>query len=437
MAGKMDVDPPQPPPPRLVQYGPYVSTRLQSNLRECQKDALDALVDWFRSDVKHTDDSTAVVTMPTGSGKSGVICSLPYWFGNAIQNQQLDRNEFDLDKPILVIAPGLDILKQLESELIQSDEAPCFLVKVAAIQDERREVRNILYRVRVPNSVKDVHGLRYCQEDIVLTNAQKWRDKKPDGTTWRDLDSDLFSIIIVDEAHHLPAPQWKNIIDKFENHAKVIFFTATPYRTDGRLIADSITTRGFAYELTDQKAVENGTIRKIQFTDNLIKFNIGEPRVKYNPKNSEVHLRYINEVIDAVISRVHSKDKEFPLPDEAPHCAMLITASTIEAESVADMCRQKAPDLVVEHVHSTMKEKELKPIMKKIKRCEIRVLVIVKKLLEGFNYPRISVVGIVTRIRSSLVFAQFIGRARRVIRGESNIAADVITHDYFEQNDRL
>jgi superfamily II DNA or RNA helicase len=307
---------------------------------------------------------------------------------------------------------------------------------VAAVRDDRREVRDILYRVKVTRSIEDVHGLRYCQEDIVLTNAQKWRDQQMDGATWRDLDSDLFSMIIVDEAHCLPAPQWKNIIDKFQQHAKVIFFTATPYRTDGRLITDSITTHGFAYELTDQKAVENGTIRKIRFTDNLIKFNDGEPWVKYNPKNSEVHLRYINEVIDAVINCVRSKEKECPLPGAAPHCALLMTANTSEAELAAKICQEKAPDLPVKHIHSMMKGKELKPVMKKFKCEEIRILVIVKKLLEGFNYPQISVVGIVTRVRSSLAFAQFIGRARRVIRGERNIAADVITHEYFEQVDR-
>jgi hypothetical protein len=55
--------------------------------------------------------------MPTGSGKSGTICSLPYWFGNAVQTQKL---ECELRKPILVIAPGIDIMKQLESDLIPS-----------------------------------------------------------------------------------------------------------------------------------------------------------------------------------------------------------------------------------------------------------------------------------------------------------------------------
>ena len=132
-------------------------------------------------------------------------------------------------------------------------------MKVGVIKDERLEIRDILYdRVKVTVSVKDVGGLRYYQEDIVLTNAQKWRDQKikGDGAMWRDLDEDLFSIIIIDEAHHLPAPQWRNIIDKFPKYAKVIFFTATPYRTDGESIADSIQTHGFTYVLEDQVAVK-------------------------------------------------------------------------------------------------------------------------------------------------------------------------------------
>lgn len=37
---------------------------------------------------------------------------------------------------------------------------------------------------------------------------------------------------LVDEAHHLPASQWQEIIDKFKKHAKIVFFTATPTRAD-------------------------------------------------------------------------------------------------------------------------------------------------------------------------------------------------------------
>ena len=215
-------------PSRLILYGPALYARLQDNLRECQKDALDALVRWFQDDA--TKNSTAFVMMPTGSGKTGVICSLPYWFGNVISNKQLD---IDLSQPILVITPGLDILKQMENDLVQaSGDDPCFLMKVGAIKNERRELRDILYLIKTIGSIQDVHKLRSCQEDIVLSNAQKWRDHDQKGdrrATWRDLDDDLFSVIIVDEAHHLPAPQWQNIIDK-SCQGDLFHGYALPYR---------------------------------------------------------------------------------------------------------------------------------------------------------------------------------------------------------------
>ena len=47
-----------------------------------------------------------------------------------------------------------------------------------------------------------------------------------------ELVNDLFSVVIVNEAHHFPAPTGTRILNKFKQHAGVIFFTATPYRSD-------------------------------------------------------------------------------------------------------------------------------------------------------------------------------------------------------------
>ena len=185
MAEQMDLDQsPSPPPPPLevprhIKFGRFVSTRLLRNLRECQKDALGVLVCWFNS--ANTMNSTAVIVMSTGSGKSGVICSLSYWFGNAIETQQL--HGIDVHKPILIITLGLNILGQLRDDLIQSSETNCFLMKMNALRNDG-EVRNYLYRVKVTDSIRDVDtGLRFCQEEIVLTSVQKWRGQKVDRET--------------------------------------------------------------------------------------------------------------------------------------------------------------------------------------------------------------------------------------------------------------
>ena len=49
--------------------------------------------------------------MPTGTGKTGVICCLPYMFGWAVEEGKIAHK---LSNPILVIAPSVTILNQLE-----------------------------------------------------------------------------------------------------------------------------------------------------------------------------------------------------------------------------------------------------------------------------------------------------------------------------------
>lgn len=103
----------EPQKPNLVYEGSKYSKKIfKSSLYKSQKEALRKIVKWF-SDGEETRDSTAVVVMPTGTG---VICCLPYVIGGAINRGTI--SSIDLSKPILVIAPGLDILKQLEDSLL-------------------------------------------------------------------------------------------------------------------------------------------------------------------------------------------------------------------------------------------------------------------------------------------------------------------------------
>ena len=413
--------------PRVVRHGSLVSNRLREGdrLRGCQREALDSLVRWFQDG--KTTDRTALVVMPTGSGKSGVIASLPYWFGEAVHKGELD---IDLSKPILVIAPGLNILEQLKHSLKPEFGRDCFLMKVGAISGSD-EVRKKLYLVKVMETTNDVPGLALCQEDIVLTNAQKWRrhvDARANTTVnWQDLDKTLFSLIVVDEAHHLPSPQWQRIIDYFQPYSKVVFFTATPFRTDGKEIA---IVESYAYHLRDDVAVQQGLIRTVHFealhfrgSDNR-EANYCDP-LEYKP--------YTESVIKKVIQLIDRKD---PLPGGTCHCAMLICRDTNDAENIVKpLCQRIGQGMRVECVHSKVKQHKLEKVMKEIKKEVIRIIIVVQMLLEGFDCPCVSVVGILTRIRSPVKFSQFIGRARRVIKGEDNVLADIITHEYFQQDE--
>lgn len=153
----------------LKHFGAYLSRRFQREplLHDQQKEALKSLAEWFSDDHEidghKTKDFTAVVSMPTGSGKSGIICCLPYYLGGA------KISCINFNKPILVIAPGLSILNQLEVDLRSNP----FLMRLGLIKPG--ETQEYGFTVHPIKETADVKALQKAgRYDIVLTNAQKW-----------------------------------------------------------------------------------------------------------------------------------------------------------------------------------------------------------------------------------------------------------------------
>ena len=64
-----------------------------------------------------------------------------------------------------------------------------------------------------------------------------------------------------------------------------------------------------------------------------------------------------------------------------------------------------------------------------------RVLVIIGRLLEGFDHNPVSVLGIVRNIAptSRVLFAQFVGRAVRKSSNDDPVRAQIVTHEHFDQ----
>ena len=412
----------EPMPSRFEVYGPRLVPRFlhpeQSPLRECQQEALQSLVQWFQDDP--TKDSTAVVVMPTGSGKSDVICCLPFHIGGAIAKGMLSRDVVNISQPVLVIAPGIDILNQLEKDL------PTYFVRRGFLSE--REAGEI-YSVHVVKRTADVNELDKNRSDnIILSNSQKWRHQ--DGIPiYRSLPDDLFSMVIVDEAHHLPAKQWQEIIKKFSDHAKVVFFTATPYRSDGQEITKdrAISNFGYAYELRREDAIDRGWIRDVTFT-------ALQGPLQPLPPNQQVLAR--------VIERLEEKNRVSPLPGEHKHAALIIAKSIDEAEDIKAICINTLlfPKRKVALLHSEKFKggKKRSDVTDRIKEGRYSIVIVVNMLREGFDYPPFSIAGIVTGIRSQAKFEQFVGRIQRVVRhGGSRerrgIHGDIITHRYFNQ----
>jgi len=404
-----------PPPPRertFNYWGEYVRSRSKGRLLDHQIEALEALQDWF---IK-TPDEIALTVMPTGSGKTGVICCLPYFLGAS--------KDFSFRKPVLVIAPNLEIASQLEGQTLPSKNSDAnFLCSRELISPDLTEDR---ITDALPNGVKIeetkelLTNPKYLtQKDVIIANAQKFLRGK-----WETaLPDDLVQMVIVDEAHHFPAPTWLRIIDKFKNHALVAFFTATPFRTDQKPVVDCEP----AYRLPLEVARAQGIIRRTDF-DEINDY-------------AEVRVGDLSEVYKLVLKRVWEKQEEKkttqPLPNNIPHMAMAIARDTVEANEVQDLWNTLFGDETAIAYYYQLPTKERLKRMQRLKDNKVRLVVVVDMLKEGFDHPPISIAAILTNISSPVKFTQFIGRAQRIVRtpeeNERNVYADVVTHVHFDK----
>ena len=106
-------------PGNLQYFGEQIKplfTDSRSPLNQPQQQALLSLEEWFKDEKKW--GLTAVVVMPTDVGKTGVICCLPFFMGGAVACGDIPRGVIDMDKPVLVITPGLDIFYQLKEDFM-------------------------------------------------------------------------------------------------------------------------------------------------------------------------------------------------------------------------------------------------------------------------------------------------------------------------------
>ena len=130
------------------------------------------------------------------------------------------------------------------------------------------------------------------------------------------------------------------------------------------------------------------------------------------------------------------------LPGGVQHnMAMAIAKKVDYADRLLELWNVISPNDAAETYYHEKEEKEKKDIMRRLKNNELRLVIVVQMLLEGFDHPPISIAAITCKISSPVKFAQFVGRAQRIYRGpegtrEMNGQADIITHVDYKQRQR-
>jgi len=182
-------------------------------------------------------EGSALVHMPTGSGKTGVIASLARCVPET--------------KCVLVLTPRIALRQQLVRDI-----GARFFERLALAPELSQ----------IPKEVVEVVGpfreLEYGDigETVFVATIQKLQAMvKRDAAQFERLRQHI-SLVMFDEGHYEPALTWSQAIRQLT--APKVIFTATPYRNDLKVFDLNLK---YAYSYTYLQAVQDGYLREVEF----------------------------------------------------------------------------------------------------------------------------------------------------------------------------
>lgn len=364
-------------------------------LREPQREAYIATRDHFAHSAE-----PAILQIPVGCGKTGVIASLPFRLA---------------DGRVLILTPNLTILEVVREALDVANRKKCFWRKTGILQDLSE---GPFYAVLDGKNA----NLHHCNDShFVITNIQQLAST---SDRWLpQFPPDYFSMILVDEGHHNVAPSWKKVFERFPN-AKVISLTATPFRSDGQRPEGVVIYR---YSFT--KAMLKGYIKNIHAVNAEpaeLSFTYEGSSQRYSLEevlklreeawfNRGVALaRECNEhIVDVSINQMLAMREATGFH----HQIIAATCSIDHARQVAGLYEERGYS--AKAIWGDLKEEEKEQIKAELSRGKLDCIVQVQMLGEGFDHPPLSIGAIFRPYRSLSAYIQFVGRIMRVNHQDS------------------
>ncbi|WP_408950269.1 DEAD/DEAH box helicase [Lysobacter sp. Hz 25] len=338
-------------------------------LRSPQLGALHAIAGHF---AVGKEFEPATVVLPTGAGKTETMLAVQVY-------RQVTRSLVLVPSEVLRVQIGrkflsLGVLQQAE---VVPWEVACprvaLLRKGIATAEEARALAaesNVI--VALPNS------LAACTPEAA------------------DALSEACTDLIVDEAHHVSAKSWDTVRQRFSSK-RVLQFTATPFRQDGKRVGGKII---FNYKLGD--AQDDGL---------------------YSPINLRTVEEYGDQtardraIADAAIAALRDD-----LAQGRDHRLLARAHTRQRAEALGVLYRQLAPELNPVVVYSgpgrRQANAEALAALRAGGPAGTRVIVCVDMLGEGFDYANLKVAALHDVHKSLAITLQFIGRFTRTDAGQ-------------------
>jgi superfamily II DNA or RNA helicase len=332
-----------------------LSTATTAGIREAQLAASHAVSAHFFG-----RKEPAIVVMPTGSGKSAVMLLVAFM----LRAQR-----------VLVLTPS----RMVRDQLVTSFSTLAVLRKAGAIGEgvANPKVHRLDGRPADTTEWELLRGF-----DVVVATVQS---ASPVLEGVGEPPADLFDLILCDEAHHEPAPTWRQLLDHYHASRKALF-TATPFRRDERALRGRLV---FDYPLA--RAREDGVFGHLE----------------YIPIEPDAGL-------DPDVALAQAADAELKAARARGHkdLVMVRTSQKVRAEALAQIYSQQT-SLKLKTILGNHTQRHVEGVLKQMREGELDGVICVDMLGEGFDLPELKLAVLHSPHKSLSVTLQFIGRFAR------------------------
>lgn len=331
-------------------------------LRPYQTEALEAVLS---SESKGINKQ--LIVLPTGAGKTVIFSHLP-----------IIRKE---STPMLVIAHRAELLHQAKNKIQQMN--PDLIVEI-------EQAQNIAGKVDVV--VASVPTMGRANSDRI--------EKFP---------KDYFKTIIIDEAHHAAAPTYRRIVDYFQPNL-ILGVTATPQRSDSTRLIDVF--QEIVYYKTIEDLIKQGWLTRlvgyrIKTETDLTEIEVSDGDFVQSQLQDAVNNPNRNASIVAAYQQICQERKTLVFAAGVQHAKDLALSFTKNS-------------IVTEVILGETPDEERSTILQKFRNNEIKVLINVGVLTEGFDEPSVQAIILARPTKSTLLYTQVVGRGTRLDEGKDN-----------------
>lgn len=336
--------------------------------RDYQSEALEDVCAYLKE-----ASGNPLVALPTGTGKSMVIAML------------IERLRAKRDRRILVASHVKEIISQNSEALTMYNDSIPWGIYSAGLK--RRDMHPPVIFASVQSIYKKVY------------------------------DFDPFDVLIVDECHLVPPKgegRYQTMIKKLVTnapHVRVIGFTATPYRLGSGLLTEGNIFDDIAYEMTIQRAIDDGYLSPVVSRGSEIQINLEGVRVRQGDyvigdlekalKADHVTERALRECVER-----HSDRQSW----------LVFCVNVKHAEQARDILRSHG--LESEMVTGDTPSNERASIIERFKQGKIRAVTNCNVLTTGFNAPCVDMLVCLRPTKSPVLYVQSIGRGTRLHPGK-------------------